>query len=126
MNKLITVILLFTTFTITGQEWEIGAAFMNASDISGVFLKIKGKAKLTDNLFELALEDKNQKEVTSDFDVINQRNGITYLSDGVTTYQLVIMEQSGKKKGFKYDRIMSFQVPLIQATLYYAKLSEKP
>ena len=86
--------------------------------VTGFTMKMKGTIELTDTMLLLELDTK--KGVTNaDFDIINQRNGITYVTDGTETFNTSIIENKGRKKGFKHSHVMNFVHPRGQHIIYY-------
>ncbi|MGN7513673.1 MAG: hypothetical protein ACTHOM_04810 [Allomuricauda sp.] len=116
MKTLFTIIALFLSLTIYSQKYEIGAM-----TVMGFTTKMKGTIELTDNMMLLELETK--KGITNaDYDIINERNGITYVSDGTETFNTSIIENKGRKKGFKHTYVMNFVHPTGQHIIYYINL----
>ena len=111
---LIIAVILFST-TVFSQKYEIGA-----SEAMGFAYKLKGSLEITKNMMFMELDSKHNHK-SLNFDIINERNGITYVSDGTETFNTSIIERKGKRKGFKYTHIMNFVHPSGQLVIYYIK-----
>lgn len=113
MRTTIICFLMITASSIYSQNYEIGAML-----IKGVTIKMGGDVSFRDGLVYIHyLTDAGDE--TTDYDIINVRNGITYVSDGTETYEIRIAQKDGKKKGFKHSHIMTFVQPSKEVYLYY-------
>jgi hypothetical protein len=123
MSKLLP---LFTVFILSGYslnakinesitKYSYGAIF------SGIFVKSSGEILIGDSTVQLSvIVDGNTK--TNNYTVIKKTNGLIYFSDGVQTYWFALTSQKGKKKGFEYDTLITFNKDNINIAMYYAKL----
>jgi hypothetical protein len=105
--------ILLTTFSIFGQKFDLGAI-----EVMGITSKITGKIVFSDSLLKMKLLHKG-KLTNIDYDIINKRNGIIYVTDGVETFKTTIYEDVGKKKGFKFTQKMTFIQPNGTISFYY-------
>ena len=96
MKKIFLLLLLLPLSSIA-QEYNVSAMMA-----SGMTIKYDGIIQITDSLFVSKSYNKG-KEYVEDYDIINERNGKVYLTDGVETHWYRIMEKSGKKKGKPYS-----------------------
>lgn len=113
MKLLFIISAILASTLIHAQKYEIGAM-----DVNGFAMKIAGVIELTDTMMFLELDTK--KGVTNaDFDITNERNGMTYVSDGTQTYMVQVLERKGKRKGFKHLYIMNFKHPTGEIIVYY-------
>lgn len=113
MKKLFTITALFLSITIYSQKYEVGAM-----EAMGFAYKMPGTIELTDSMMFIDLENK-EGVTNTDFDIINERNGFIYVSDGVETYKIQFIDRGGRRKGYKYSKTMSFIHPNGQMVLYY-------
>jgi hypothetical protein len=115
-KTLITLIILFTFNLVQSQNYKYGAAFA-----SNFFVKMTGNIKVNDSLVTISTFDKNNKETTNTYTFVKTANRITYFTDGVTTYSIYISSESGKKKGFEYDTLITWKIDATNYIMYYAK-----
>ncbi|MGB5821461.1 MAG: hypothetical protein WBG90_18405 [Saonia sp.] len=119
--KKLTLLFLLLPFFIYSQNYSLSAMFAER-----MFIKGDGSVHVGDSLFVMKMMHKG-KETVLDFDIINERNGRVYLSDGVMRHYYTIIEKKGKKKGNPYTHEMYFtfdQEQGGQIVVYYLKLEE--
>lgn len=102
MKKALFFLLALTSLIIEAQEYKYHAIMAE-----GYTVKLEGTIKITDSLMVISVTDKNGIQI-SDYDIINSRNNITYVTDGIATHTYTIQNQTGKKKGKKYNQILYF------------------
>ncbi len=92
-----TIFFLLFTYLSFSQTYNVVAVgdFYNVT-------KLNGTATITDAKYTVSFE--NGK--TSEFDVVSNKNGTIYITDGVMTDWLNIIEEKGKKKGKEYSKII--------------------
>lgn len=79
---------------VTAQQYEIKAVNALAPQIGLStkvrYLQYEGSVTVTDSLLIVKLETQKGKFATADYDIKSSRNGKTYVTDGVVTYEAVI------------------------------------
>lgn len=106
---------LLVAMSMSAQQYEIGAM-----EAMGFAAKMEGRVEFREIMMFLELETK-KGTTKADFDIVNERNGLTYVSDGTETFTVQILERDGKKKGYKFNHTMTFFHPNGQFVLYYLK-----
>jgi hypothetical protein len=104
MNKII-FILVFCGIAKLSHSQNAQTYTFGAITASNMTVKSVGEIILTDSIAIFISEGKkfNYKIIKS-----TNENPI-YLTDGVVNYSLIIVQQSGKKKGFEYDYLINYQ-----------------
>lgn len=123
MKRIIILLVLLISFTfVKSQTFELGVLFSN-----GIWAKIDGKIEVTDSIVTLKYSFQEICEFY-EFDFVKKANNIIYITDGVMTHSMTVINQTGKKKGFEYNKLISFVYDkrLSNVTvLYYAKILDK-
>lgn len=120
MKRIIILLVLLILFTFAkSQTFKLGAF-----DSSGLVGKIDGKIEVTDSIVTIkySLQGKIQ---SFEFDFVKKANNIIYITDGVMTHSMIVTNKTGKKKGFEYNRLISFIYDKRQSNatvLYYARV----
>ena len=120
MKRITILLVLLISFTFAKtQTFKLGAF-----DSSGLVGKIDGKIEVTDSIVTIkySLQGKIQ---SFEFDFVKKANNIIYITDGVMTHSMIVTNQTGKKKGFEYNRLISFIYDKRQSNatvLYYARV----
>lgn len=70
---------------------------------SGMNVKVEGSIILKDS--SVIISDGIK---TNDYKLVKSANGIIYFTDDVMTHYFTIVPQTGKKKGFEHDTIISW------------------
>lgn len=117
MKKILYTLVFLCTIFATAQEFKIIAL-----QSGGFTVKSDAIIKITDSLFSMTqIIDGVEKEMS--FDVINKRNNLTYVTDGVAIHFFFIKEKSGKKKKQPYTHEIIFTADQAQGgtiVTYYA------
>ena len=117
MKKTIILLTILFTFNLAqSQNFKYGVAFT-----SNMFVKLSGNIKISDSIVTISSIDKNGIEQTNTYTFVKTANRITYFTDGVTTYSIYISSESGKKKGFEYDTLITWKIDATNYLMYYAK-----
>ena len=123
MKRITILLVLLISFTLAkSQTFKLGVLFYN-----GIWGKIDGKIEVTDSIVTLKYSYKDISE-SYEFDFVKKANNIIYITDGVMTNSMTVMNQTGKKKGFEFNRLISFKYDkrLSNVTvMYYAKILDK-
>lgn len=123
MKRIIIFLVLLISFTFAkSQTFKLGVMFS-----SGIHVKIDGKIEVTDSIVTIKCSFQGITEA-SVFDFVKKANNIIYITDGVMTHSIVVMNQTGKKKGFEYNRLISIMYDKRQSSvtvMYYAKVLDK-
>lgn len=120
MKRITILLALLISFTFAkSQTFKLGAF-----DSSGLVGKIDGKIEVTDSIVTIkySLQGKIQ---SFEFDFVKKANNIIYITDGVMTHSMIVTNKTGKKKGFEYNRLISFVYDKRQSNatvLYYARV----
>lgn len=107
--------LLLTTLSFS-QTYEVVAVgdYYNAT-------KLEGVATISDAKYTVSFS--NGKTV--EFDIVSNKNGTIYITDGVMTDWLNVIEKKGKKKGQEYSKIIILNFDIRRNintnVLYYCK-----
>ena len=120
-------IFLFAIFAITSLslsadtnnskiKYTYGAYFS-----TGIFIKSTGEIVITDSTILISVI-KDGITKTNNYSVMKKVNGLIYFTDGVQNFWFAFTSQKGKKKGFEYDTLISFNKDNINIAMYYAKL----
>jgi hypothetical protein len=115
-KTLITLTILFTFNLVQSQNYKYGAAFA-----SNLFVKMTGNIKVNDSLVTISVFDKNNIETTNTYTFVKTANRITYFTDGVTMHSMTISSDTGKKKGFEYDTLITWRFDATNYIMYYCK-----
>ena len=102
MKKLILLMIIISTGSLSAQSYKV-----NALMAEGFVVKYDGVLKITDSLFLLTSTYKGKEQATS-YDIINERNNLVYLTDGISIHHYTIQQKNGKKKGEKYTHELYF------------------
>jgi hypothetical protein len=121
MKKNILFLLVAILFSVNSnaQSYSYGACFVNPN-----FIKLEGKILISDSTVLISTINKGA-EKTNNYSVVKKVNGLIYITDGVVTHSIAILPESGKKKGFEYDNIITFYFDKSLQGLnmmYYSKL----
>ncbi len=120
MKRITILLVLLISFTFAkSQTFKLGAFFSN-----GLWVKIDGKIEVTDSIVTLKYSFQDMSE-SFEFDFVKKANNIIYITDGVMTHSMIVTNKTGKKKGFEYNRLISFinDKRLSNVTvLYYARV----
>lgn len=120
MKRITILLVLLISFTFAkSQTFNLGVLFSNA-----IWVKIDGKIVVTDSIVTIkySLQGKIQ---SFEFDFVKKANNIIYITDGVMTHSMIVTNKTGKKKGFEYNRLISFIYDKRQSNatvLYYARV----
>ena len=104
MRKPILIILVIIGLNLHAQKFKY-----NAMMAQGLTVKTEGTIEITDSLLIITSNYKSET-TTNDYDIINIRNNITYVTDGVSTHHFNIVSSPGKRKGKKYDKVFYFSM----------------
>jgi hypothetical protein len=115
-KTLILLTILFTFNLAQSQNYKYGAVFT-----STMIIKLSGNIKINDSIVSLTTIDKNNVEQSNTYKFVKTANRVTYFTDGVTTYSLIINSESGKKKGFEYDTLIVWKFSNELSMMYYCK-----
>ena len=120
MKRITILLVLLISFTFAkSQTFKLGVLFSNA-----IWVKIDGKIEVTDSIVTLKYSFKDINE-SYEFDFVKKANNMIYITDGVMTHSMMVINQKGKKKGYEYNRLISFIYDKRQSNatvLYYAKV----
>jgi len=95
MKRIIIILVLLISFTFAkSQTFKLGVLFSN-----GIWAKIDGKIEVTDSIVTLKYSFQEISE-SYEFDFVKKANNIIYITDGVLTHSMIVMNQKGKKNGF--------------------------
>ena len=115
--KKILFLIFFVSGVMNAQTYKVGIV----GDYSYT-TKIEGSIIITDSIYTLAFKDKAPVV----YDVVANKNGVVYITDGVMTDWIQVIEQKGTKKGFEYTHwlILNFDVrkKTNAIVLYYCKI----
>jgi hypothetical protein len=89
----------------------------------GYFIKYQGSIEVNDSMVFISVINDSGITSTNSYKIITKTNGMVYFSDGVQKFALSIILESGKKKGFEYDTLVSWiNINLgTSSGLYYSK-----
>ena len=93
MKKIIVAILMLLSISMYSQEYKV-----KAIQSGGMTVKYDAILKITDSLFSVTQMVKGVNKESS-YDIVNTRNGVTYVTDGVMTHYFTMTENKSKKKG---------------------------
>jgi hypothetical protein len=120
MKKLL-FILFFISAASYSQTYKSGAGFFNPN-----FFKMDATLKISD--VKVSIENSiNNKTTVIEYEVVKKVNGYIYITDGVMTHSLSMLNETGTKKGFKYDTLIVFSFDKRQSEIplmYYSKLQD--
>lgn len=123
MKRIIILLVLLISFTfVKSQTFELGVVVSG-----GIQIKIDGKIEVTDSIVTIkySFRDKIESFV---FDFVKKANNIIYLTDGIMTHSMIVINKTGRKRGFEYNRLISFIYDKRQSNatvLYYSKIQDK-
>lgn len=115
MKKIISIVVLSYLISLASfsQKYKVGAmSFMGNN--------VKSDALIIINDSTVTLKGNGQNY---NYKLIKIANGIVYFTDGVMTNSYTILNQSGKIKGFKYDKYILYTPDNRQnsgTVIYYA------
>lgn len=122
MNKFIIILLIFI-ISVKGysQNYNYGVIFANFD-----FIKSEGEININDSTVEITNIFNNVKS-SNIYSVLKKANGIIYITDGVIKSSIFITPDKGKKKGFEYDNLITFNYNVLQynskqSLIYYSKV----
>lgn len=95
---LLSILALLTFIKTEAQTYVFGAIMTG-----GINVKYDGVIKITDSTVVF----KDSKK-TSNYKLIKNTNGIIYFTDEVMTHYFTEFSQSGTKKGFEYDTVLTW------------------
>ena len=123
MKRIIILLVLLISFTFAkSQTFKLGVLVS-----SGIQVKIDGKIEVTDSIVTIKYSFQGKIE-SFEFDFVKKANNIIYITDGVMTHSMIVTNNTGKKKGFEYNRLISFIYDKRQSNatvIYYAKVLDK-
>jgi hypothetical protein len=121
MKKTILLFTILFTFNLVQSQSKTQVYNYGAVYTSTIIAKLSGSIKIDDSIVSLSTIDKNNVEQTNTYKFIKTANRVTYFTDGVTTYSLIINSESGKKKGFEYDTLIVWKFSDALTMMYYCK-----
>lgn len=123
MKRIIILLVLLISFTfVKSQTFELGVVVS-----SGIQIKIDGKIEVTDSIVTIkySFHDKIESFI---FDFVKKSNNIIYITDGIMTHSMIVINKTGRKRGFEYNRLISFIYDKRQSdatVLYYSRIQDK-
>ena len=96
--KYILILLLALSSNAFAQTYKFGAIMS-----SGMNVKMEGSIIIKDSSVKISNGTK-----TNEYKLVKDANGIIYFTDDVMTHYFTIIPQTGKKKGFEYDTMISW------------------
>ena len=116
MKKTIIAALLMLSVCVYSQEYQV-----KSIQSGGMTVKYDAVLKITDSLFSVSKLVDGENIITS-YDIVNKRNNITYVTDGVLTHYFTILKKKGKKKGKSFTHQLLFTTNQMQGNtiiVYY-------
>lgn len=123
MKRIIILLVLLISFTfVKSQTFELGVVVS-----SGIQIKIDGKIQVTDSIVTIKYSFQGNIE-SFEFDFVKKANNIIYITDGIMTHSMIVTKKTGRKRGFEYNRLISFIYDKRQSdatVFYYSRIQDK-